>query len=128
MFWRGRRLGPLVHEPLPVVVRSAETQEGRARLYRQARARDRAAAALRTATLRRLAGRLQATRSGPGELADRVAGLIDADPGDVRRILIGPAPDDDRELVTLANRLIEIEQEVAGPPAGHRAGAPQDGR
>ncbi len=128
MFWRGRRLGPLVHEPLPVVVRSAETQEGRARLYRQARARNRAAAALRTATLRRLAGRLQATRSSPGELADRVAGLIDADPADLRRTLTGPAPDSDRELVTLANRLIEIEQDVAGPTAGHRAGAPQDGR
>jgi hypothetical protein len=30
--WRGRRLGPLVTEPLPVLVRSAETMRGRARL------------------------------------------------------------------------------------------------
>ena len=34
--WRGRRLGRLVPEPLPVVVRSAETAQGRAALYRQA--------------------------------------------------------------------------------------------
>ncbi|MBD0674266.1 DUF4350 domain-containing protein, partial [Streptomyces sp. CBMA156] len=37
--WRGRRLGPVVSENLPVVVRAAETTEGRARLYRRARAR-----------------------------------------------------------------------------------------
>ena len=45
--WRGRRLGPVVTEPLPVVVRAAEATEGRARLYRRSHARDRAATALR---------------------------------------------------------------------------------
>jgi hypothetical protein len=34
--WRARRLGPVVREPLPVVVRAAESVEGRARLYRRA--------------------------------------------------------------------------------------------
>ncbi|HKO33626.1 MAG TPA: DUF4350 domain-containing protein, partial [Candidatus Limnocylindria bacterium] len=57
-WWRGRRLGPLVAESLPVVVRASETVEGRARLYRSHRARDRAAEALRAATLTRLAPRL----------------------------------------------------------------------
>ncbi|MGB7820405.1 MAG: DUF4350 domain-containing protein, partial [Ornithinibacter sp.] len=33
---RGRRLGRLVHEPLPVVVRAIETTESRGRLYRRA--------------------------------------------------------------------------------------------
>ena len=36
ILWRSRRLGPLVTEPLPVVVRSAETAAGRARLYQDA--------------------------------------------------------------------------------------------
>ncbi|WP_460368053.1 DUF4350 domain-containing protein, partial [Actinocorallia lasiicapitis] len=45
--WRARRLGPVVAEKLPVAVRSAETVEGRSRLYRARRARDRAALALR---------------------------------------------------------------------------------
>jgi hypothetical protein len=36
--WRGRRMGPLVAEALPVVVPSSETTRGRARLYRRARA------------------------------------------------------------------------------------------
>ncbi|WP_019685676.1 DUF4350 domain-containing protein, partial [Mycobacterium avium] len=42
--WQGRRPGPLVAEELPVVVRASETVEGRGRLYRSRRARDRAAA------------------------------------------------------------------------------------
>lgn len=52
--WRGRRIGPLVAEELPVVVRASETVEGRGRLYRSRRARDRAASALRTAVLLRI--------------------------------------------------------------------------
>lgn len=53
--WRARRLGPLVPEQLPVAIRASETVEGRARLYRKANARDRAAAALRSTTRTRLA-------------------------------------------------------------------------
>src|SRR5690606_24859502 len=45
--WRARRLGPLVAEELPVVVRAAETTRGRGRLYRRARSRGHAAAGLR---------------------------------------------------------------------------------
>src|SRR5262249_50099030 len=56
--WKGRRIGPLVAEHLPVVVRASETVEGRGRLYRSHRAGDRAAEALRTATLQRLMPRL----------------------------------------------------------------------
>ena len=44
---RGRRLGRLVREPLPVVVRAIETTESRGRLYRRAGDRARAAAVLR---------------------------------------------------------------------------------
>ncbi|OKH68418.1 membrane protein, partial [Mycobacterium sp. SWH-M1] len=56
--WRSRRVGPLVAEPLPVVVRASETVEGRGRLYRSRRARDRAADALRAAARQRLLPRL----------------------------------------------------------------------
>src|SRR4029077_10464304 len=56
--WKGRRIGPLVAEELPVVIRASETVEGRGRLYRSRRARDRAAQALRASTLQRLVPRL----------------------------------------------------------------------
>ena len=55
--WRMRRFGPLVFEPLPVVVRACETVEGHGRLYRSRRARDRAAAALRAAAVARITSR-----------------------------------------------------------------------
>ena len=69
VLWRARRLGGVVAEPLPVVVRAAEVVEGHGRLYRRAGARDRAAAALRAAGRDRLAARLGAAarrRRRPG--------------------------------------------------------------
>lgn len=64
-FWRGRRLGRLVPERLPVAIRASEAVEGRARLYRKANARDRAASALRTATRTRLAPSSASPRHRP---------------------------------------------------------------
>jgi hypothetical protein len=113
LLWRGRRLGPVVREPLPVAVRSAETLLGRARLYRRARAADRAAATLRTAVLRRLAGRLAVPpAAGPEAVAVRAAELAGEDPGRVRRLLLGPPPADERALVRLADDLDGLEHAV----------------
>ncbi|MDX1885912.1 DUF4350 domain-containing protein [Mycolicibacterium sp. 120270] len=112
--WKGRRLGPLVAERLPVVVRASETVEGRGRLYRSQRASDRAADALRTATLQRIVPRL-----GLGPSADRaaivtaVAARCGWDAGTVGHILFGPAPATDDDLVNLANALDNIERQVA---------------
>ena len=112
--WRARRLGALVPEPLPVVVRAAETQEGRARLYRQARARGRAAATLRTTTLRRLAARLA---TGQGATPDQVITLLaeatGRDPAGLGRLLLGPAPESDAALVALADDLDTLERELS---------------
>ena len=112
--WKGRRLGPLVAERLPVVVRASETVEGRGRLYRSQRAGDRAADALRTATLQRLTPRL-----GLGPNADRaaivatIAQRCGQDAGAVGHILFGPPPASDTDLVNLANALDDIERQVA---------------
>ena len=70
--WRARRLGRVVAEPLPVEIRASEAVEGRGRLLRRARATDRAALALRTATLARLRGPLGLPRS-TDSAADRAA-------------------------------------------------------
>lgn len=56
--WRGRRLGPVVVEPLPVAVRASETTEGRARIYQRYRTRGRAASHLRAQTTDSIASRL----------------------------------------------------------------------
>jgi hypothetical protein len=106
VLWRARRLGRLVPEPLPVVVRSAETAEGRAALYRSASARDRAAAVLRAAALRRLATRLGLPASASAdEVVSATARAAGRDPVAVHALLLGPAPPDEGALVALADDL-----------------------
>ncbi|CAN5499364.1 DUF4350 domain-containing protein [soil metagenome] len=117
--WKARRMGPLVAEDIPVVVRASETVEGRGRLYRSRRARDRAAEALRTATLQRLSPRLglgvnaqppaiiaAITARSPGQLID---------PQVLQHNLFGPTPATDDDLVYLARALDNIERQVAHP-------------
>lgn len=116
--WRSRRLGPVVVEPLPVVVRSAEAVEGRARLYRARRAGDRAALALRAGALERLTALLGMPKSAaadPGKANEIVAGIAahtGEDPALIGRALYGPPPVDDAELVRLAGYLDELERQV----------------
>jgi hypothetical protein len=111
--WRMRRLGPVVVEPLPVVVRAAETVEGRARLYQRAHARDRAADVLRAATRERLAPMvgLPATAPPPA-LVDAVAARVGRPAGEVGPLLYGSIPVDDATLVRLADDLDTLEREV----------------
>jgi len=111
--WRMRRLGPLVTEPLPVVVRACETVEGHGRLYRSRRARDRAAAALREAALGRIVTRLGLPRDVPAEAVCReLASRTGRDPGDLRALLFGEVPGDDAALVRLADGLDALEGQV----------------
>ncbi len=113
LLWRGRRLGRLVTEPLPVVVRSVETTLGRGRLYRRARARGRAAQVLRVAAVRRLAGACSLPRTAdPGTVAAAVAVRTGRPAPDVGALLVGPDPGDDAALVRLAHDLDDVEAAV----------------
>lgn len=114
--WKGRRPGPLVAEQLPVVVRASETVEGRGRLYRSRRARDRAAAALRAATLQRLLPRLGLSAgAAPPAVVTTVSQRTGSDPGFVSFHLFGPPPATDNDLLHLARALDEIERQVTHP-------------
>ncbi len=120
--WRARRLGRVVAEPLPVVVRAAEAVEGRARLYRAAGARDRAAEALRGAARSRLQRRLGlAATGGPAALVEAVAARTGEDPAVVGQVLHGPVPADDAALVRLADRLDALARSVTDDEAVTRA-------
>ena len=111
--WQGRRLGPLVAEKLPVVVRASETVEGRARLYRSRRARGQAAAALRTATLQRMTPRLGlGANASDSAIVAAVSHRSGADDHTAQRILFGPAPETDSDLFHLAQALDDIERQV----------------
>ena len=111
--WRGRRLGPVVVEPVPVVVRAAETVEGRGRLYRAHHAREQAAANLRSAAVSRVATWVGgAGTMTPRRLVDAVSVRIGQDAGEVERLLYGPVPEDDRALVRLAEDIDALERGV----------------
>ncbi len=111
--WRGRRLGRVVTEPLPVVVRAAETTRGRARLYRASRSVGHAAAALRAGTAARCAQRLGLPRSaGATDVIAAVARASGRTTDEVADLLYGPPPTTDRDLEHLVRRLDQLESEV----------------
>jgi hypothetical protein len=109
--WRGRRLGPILTERLPVTVRAAETVEGHGRLYYRLRARDRAAGSLRAGARRRLS-RVLGHGEDAAALSASVAARTGQEPALVHRILFGPVPDTDDHLVDLARDLDRLEQEA----------------
>ena len=111
--WKGRRIGPLVAEKLPVVVRASETVEGRGRLYRSRRARDRAAQALRSAALQRMLPRLGlGVDTPPPAVVLAIAQHGRSDPESLRHILFGPPPATDADLIHLTRALDDIERQV----------------
>lgn len=112
MVWRGRRLGPLVFEPLPVVVKAVETAEGRARLYHDSHAVGRARDNLRAGTLLRLAKEL---RLGPDATADAVAEAAArhlARPVSHIKELVQEHPRNEARLVQWSQELDKLENEV----------------
>jgi len=113
--WRGRRLGRLVNEPLPVIVRAAETTESRGRMYRKARDRTRALTVLQQATLKRLASSLGLSATSPASsVAAASAAVSGRDYLDVLHLLESPAAHDDSSLLQQANTLLALEKEVRG--------------
>ncbi|WP_181808420.1 DUF4350 domain-containing protein [Streptomyces shenzhenensis] len=117
-FWRARRLGPLVPEKLPVAIRASETVEGRARLYRKASARDRAAAALRSTARTRLAplvGVPVSQAHAPEALLAALSAHLHGDGQALHALLFGPPPGDDAALIALTDQLDALEREVRRP-------------
>ncbi|WP_316753940.1 DUF4350 domain-containing protein [Streptomyces herbicida] len=113
--WRARRLGPLVPEKLPIAIRASEAAEGRARLYRKANARDRASAALRSATRTRLAplvGVPVAQAHAPEALLPALSAHLHGDGQTLHSLLFGPPPGDDPALIALSDQLDALEREV----------------
>jgi hypothetical protein len=116
MVWRGRRLGPLVVEPLPVVVKAIESTQGRGRLYRKVRDREHAAEILRSAARGRLALRLRLpARTEPDALVRQVAHATGRDAAGLHDLLLSRPVPDDTTLTRLADELAALEEEVHRP-------------
>ncbi|MFF2842294.1 DUF4350 domain-containing protein [Paenarthrobacter sp. NPDC057981] len=113
ILWRGRRMGPLVFEPLPVVVKAAETAEGRARLYQDARAVNRAAGNLRAGTLSRLARHFNLGADATADaVVDACARRLERTGPEVRSVLVDFMPGTEGQLVQWAQELERMEEEA----------------
>lgn len=127
--WRGRRLGPLVVESMPVVVRASETTEGRARLYARTRDRTHALDTLRVAALRRIGRSLGLPRSAHvDEVVRRAADATGLPVTHVGAVLVGGPTPDDRALVDGAAAVDDLERTLRRAVAGDapRASRPVD--
>ncbi len=114
ILWRGRRSGPLVVEPLPVIVKASETVTGRARLYQDAKAMDTAARTLQHATLNRLAHALRLGGAAPPEaVVEAVSVHLGRDRQPLLALLIRDVPRNEIQMLTMATQLAALEEEVA---------------
>lgn len=110
----GRRLGPVVSEDLPVVVKASESTLGRARLYRSAGARGRAAAALRAGSAARISRRLGLpTSATPEAFTSAAARATGRSELQLHTLFYGPPPADDGELTALALQVQKLESEIS---------------
>jgi hypothetical protein len=128
-FVRGRRFGKATFEQIPSPVPSGELVHAVASLYRSARARAFAGDTLRRGTRRRLRSRLglgpEPPSAGDGTpiagtagidkaLSSTVAQLSGSHPHDVQRLLHGPGPTTEEELIALGRELEELRRRVEG--------------
>lgn len=112
-FWRGRRMGRLVTEPLPVVVRAAESTIGLGRMYRRSSEIGHAAQALRAGTALRCAQRLGVAPTAPGTaIASAVAHAINRPYEEIADLFLGSPPTNEAGLIALAQMLDRLESEV----------------
>ncbi len=114
-WWRSRRLGRLVVEPLPVVIRSGETTAGHARLLHAHHARAEAAVHLRARARERIRVRLGLPLgASEGRLVGAAAARSGRTPEQVGALLYGPEPTTDAILVALGHDLEALMVEVGG--------------
>ncbi|WP_168583369.1 DUF4350 domain-containing protein [Gephyromycinifex aptenodytis] len=111
--WRGRRLGRLVREPLPVIVHAIETTAARGRLYQAA---GEPAAALKLLQDDAVQDLRRALHLHPGadrvRVANAVADRLSRDPEEIRSLLTPHDTLDEADLVERASQLRRLRREV----------------
>lgn len=109
--WRGRRLGPLVVEPLPVVVPAGETTRARARLYRRSGDDDAIARVLTDAAVNDMRTWLRLPAETPlSGLAQAVHRATGEDPNEVLALLSRPASTTSASTPSLADHAARLRR------------------
>jgi len=113
--WRARRLGRPVLEPQPVEIPGSELTAAVGRLLQRAHARGRAADLVRENARRSLAQRLGlAPDATVEEVAEAAAIRTGQSADEVRGVLAGSEPKDERSLVAVTQEVETLNREVRG--------------
>lgn len=112
MAWRGRRLGRLATEPLPVVVQANETTLARGRLYRRGKDPAHAARVLQDAVRRRLSAALALPPAADLTLLVQSAARASGRPPQEIHDLLTRTPAGAADLAALAQELARLDREV----------------
>jgi hypothetical protein len=114
--YRARRFGKPVREAIAAPVPAGELVDAVGRLYRSSRATAFAGDTMRRFTMRRLRARVGAGGGvgpvDPEELSAVLAGVAGRDPEAVHRLVAGPPPATDEELIALGRELEELRAQV----------------
>lgn len=116
VLWRARRLGKPVREPQLVRLAGSELVVAVGNLFQRTGARARAAELLRADVRRTLSQRLGTPEHAPSEqLADAAAARAGTDRETVAKVLAGPDPTSDAELVAFAQSAEAVRSSVLAP-------------
>lgn len=114
LFYRGRRTGPVITEPLPAEVPAAETTVGRGRMYAKAQHHGHALAKLQQASLSRIARLLQlGPQTAPDAVLAETATQLGLPQHHVKALYTPPGDRlSSQQFVSWANQLQDLESHV----------------
>ncbi|GAA4112468.1 hypothetical protein [Enteractinococcus coprophilus] len=114
LFYRGRRTGPVIVEPLPAEVPAAETTVGRGRMYAKTKQRRHALGTIQQASLACLARLLRlGVQASPDAILHETASQLAMPRTDVQRLYTPPTDQlSTHEFVAWANQLQDLEHQV----------------
>ena len=114
LFYRGRRTGPVIVEPLPAEVPAAETTVGRGRMYAKTHQRYHALATLQQASLDRLARLLRlGAQASSDAILNETAMQLNASRTELQQLYTPPTGKlSTQQLVAWANQLQDLEHQV----------------
>ena len=111
-FYRARRFGALVPEPMPVVVPAGEAERGRARLYQRSKATVHAAAALRASTIAKYGKRVGLTPSSSApDVIPAIASATNKPADYIADLLYNRPINTETELAALARELAALDRQ-----------------
>lgn len=114
MIAKGRRLGPLAREPLPVIISASEIEEARASLAREGKHASWAMALIQSRARRKLRRALYLpARASEEELTNTLAAKLNKPTSELHALLYDAEVSTEKELTQRSHKIDQLIQEVS---------------